>query len=96
MDGEAVSAPVQLSKAVDLAREAGVLRVANWSHSGSLIARAPDQEQLRVYPPGAVPALLATAIARRGPSCATAYLELLDAMEDLAEVMTWTAVTSWR
>jgi len=88
-----VTMPTGLNRAVFLAREAKVLAASNWSHSGNLLARAHDQEQLAVYPPEAVPALIAGAIARRGPSCATAYLDLLDAMEDLASACPWWMVT---
>lgn len=80
--------PVELNKAVGLARAAGVLLAFNWSHSGRLLARAHDEETLGLVDAAKVPAYLAGAIAR-APKSGPAWLALLDAMEDLAALVPW-------
>lgn len=87
-----MTVPAELYRAVDSARGAGLLITAGWAHSGNLMARAHDEEQLRVYKPAAVPAYLAGAIARTTGRRDLPWQYLLDAMEDLAEVWPWTMV----
>lgn len=88
----AASMPSELHTAIRLAKGAGLLITASWAHSGNLMARAHDEEQLRVYEPAAVPAYLAGAIARTTGRRDLPWRYLLDAMEDLAEVWPWTMV----